>query len=137
MDGPTDDQDLSVDDLAQRSAGETETSPYEGLDPSTLPEWWRRGIEAFEAHGLRPYRPPRFEDGTLKYKVVKELEAELDVTVRLRGVNVTYGDPWSVLVDDEAVGTIGHRRDPNGYSVFEVTATEFRELVVAAVDEAG
>lgn len=135
MDGPTDDEPLSVEDLAERSAGETGSSPYEEMDTSSLPEWWRRGIEAFETHGLRPYRPPRFADGTLKYEVVEALERRLDVGIRFQGVNVTYGDEWTVLVDDEAVGTIGHRRDPNGYSVFEMTAAEFRTLVGSAVDE--
>lgn len=136
MDGPTDDESLSVEDLAQRSAGETGSSPYEGMDTSALPDWWRRSIEAFEAHGLRPYRPPRFADGTLKYEVVEQLESQLDIDIRLRGVNITYGDEWTVLVDDEAVGTIGHRRDANGYSVFEITAAEFRALIASAVDDA-
>lgn len=139
MDDGDDGQDRderSVADLRDRAPGEDPDDPYADVDVSTLPAWWRRAIREFEAFDLRPYRPPRFEDGALKHEVVADLEAELGVEVELRGVDVTHGDDWTVYVDGSPAGAVGHRRSPEGYSVFEVDSDEFERLVrEAAADE--
>lgn len=121
--------------LRDRAPGEDPEDPYEDVDRSALPDWWRRAIEEFEAHGLRPYRPPRFDDGRLKHEVVADLEASLDVTIAVRGVDVRHGGDWTVWVDGEPAGTVGHHRDPAGYSVFETDAQAFERLVRAAAAE--
>lgn len=126
----------SVADLRNRAPGADPADPYEDVDVSSLPAWWRRAIDEFEAFGLRPYRPPRFEDGTPKHEVVADVEAELDVEVAVRGVDVTRGDDWTVYVDDRAVGTIGRRRSPEGYSVFEGSGEAFARRIRAAVEGA-
>lgn len=123
-----------VADLRDRAPGEDPTDPYADVDLDTLPDWWRRSIEEFEAFGLRPYRPPRFADGTLKHEVVADLEVTLGVELSVRGVDVTHGDDWTVFVDGEPVGSVGHHRDPAGYSVFEADADEFERLVREAVE---
>lgn len=132
-----DDADADVADLGSRSPGEDPADPYEDVDVSELPAWWRRSIEEFKRHGLRPYRPPRFEDGTLKHELVATLEAELGVEVTVRGVNATRGDDWTVYVDGEPAETVGHRRSAAGYSVFELESEAFERLVREAVQENG
>jgi len=119
--------------LAGRSPGEDPEDPYADVDVETLPEWWQRSIREFEAFGLRPYRPPRFADGALKHEVVADLEAEFGVEVDVRGVDVTHGDDWTVHVDGDPIGSIGHHRAPEGYSVFEVDSDAFEAMVRAAV----
>lgn len=129
-----DDPDADVADLRSRSPGEDPADPYEDVDVDDLPAWWRRAIEEFDRHDLRPYRPPRFADGTLKHEVVASLEAELDVEIAVRGVNVARGDDWTVYVDGDPAGTVGHRRSAAGYSVFEVESGAFERLVREAVE---
>lgn len=120
--------------LRDRAPGEDPRDPYADRDRSALPDWWRRAVEEFEAHGLRPYRPPRFADGRLKHEVVSRLEDELGVAVRVRGVDVRHGQDWTVVVDGEPVGTVGRHRDPGGYTVFETDAAAFERLIRTAVD---
>ena len=118
-----------VEALVARGPGEDPEDPYADVDVSQLPDWWQRAIEKFESHGLRPYRPPRFEDGSLKHEVVADLESRLGVTIKLLGLNVQYGDDWVVRVDGESVSRVPRRRDPAGYTVFEVESDEFVELI--------
>jgi hypothetical protein len=118
--------------LRDRDPGADPADPYADVDVSTLPEWWRRAIEEFEAHGLRAYRPPRFADGALKHEVVSALEADLGVDVEVRGVDVTHGDDWTVFVDGARVGTVGRHRTPEGFTEFETTSEAFERLVRSA-----
>lgn len=131
--GMTDDDPVSnrsFDDLPRR-----DEDPYEDVDIDTLTDWWREAIEEFREYGLRPFRPARFEDSSLKFEVVSELERELDIDVRFVGIDARYGDDWTVEVDGDAVGTVPRRRDPDGYTVFEMTADEFETWLRARVDE--
>lgn len=122
----------SVAALRGRRAGEDD-DPYEDVDVETLPDWWRAAIEEFEAHDLRPYRPPRFSDGTIAPPVVQQLEQEHDCTITLVGEDVRHGDAWSVYVDDTQVGTIDRHRSAAGYTVYELSRDTFTELITAAV----
>jgi len=128
------DGDRGVEQLRSRAPGEESEDPYEDVDVSTLPDWWRRAVETFEAHGLRPYRPPRFEDGTLAHEAIDALESELGVEVTLGSVDTEYRERWAVRVDGEPIGTVGRRRSPEGYTVYETDPGEFRQLVCGAVD---
>lgn len=124
-----------IEPLRHRPPGMDVENPYEDVDIESLPDWWQESIRMFEEYGLRPYRPPRFADGALKHKVVHELEEEFDVTIDVRGFDVTYEDDWTVLVDGASVSTVGRRRSPNGYTVFEVSSEEFEAIITAAIDE--
>jgi len=128
------DEEASVADLRDRAPGENPGDPYADVDLDDLPAWWRRSIEEFEAFGLRPYRPPRLADGSLKHEVVDDLETDLGVEIEVRGVGVSHGEDWTVFVDGDRAGTVGHHRDPAGYSVFEVDAESLERLVRAAVE---
>ena len=123
-----------VESLRSRAPGEDSTDPYADVDISELPEWWQASIERFEKHGLRPYRPPRFADGELKHEIVDALEAELGVEIRFVGIDVTYGDDWTLFVGGEDIGPIGRHRSTDGYSVFECTGEEFEARVRDAVE---
>lgn len=127
----------SVGELRDRAPGEDPLDPYADVDRSRLPDWWRRAIAEFEAHGLRPYRPPRLADGSLKHEVVEELETDLGVDIELRGIDVTHGDDWTVFVDGERTGTVGHHRDPAGYAVFEIDRETFAQLVDSHANDCG
>jgi hypothetical protein len=119
----------SIAELRSRGAGEDEADPYEDVDLSSLPPWWQRAIEEFELHGLRPYRPPRFSDGTLKHRTVRRLEERHDISLRFVGRNVEYGDDWEVQIDGESVGEIGRYRSSEGYTVFEMNSEEFARWI--------
>ena len=127
--------DVAVDDLRDREPGEDPEDPYANTDISELPEWWRDAIREFREAGLRPYRPPRFEDGTLTPAVVHSLESALDVTVRLVCFDGTYRADWAIEVDGTVTGEIGRHRSPEGYTVFEVESDEFEARIRAHVDE--
>lgn len=114
--------------------GFDEDSPYEGEDLSTYPAWWRRNIEEFRTFDMRPYRPPRFDDDTLVPAVIRTLENELDVDIQIRAIDPGEEDNWGVWVDEEYVSPVTHERLGEGYTRYDLTATEFRSLVESAID---
>jgi hypothetical protein len=111
------------------------SDPYEDVDLDSLPGWWRRAIEHFRERDIGPYRPPRFEDGTLTHEVTTALESDLGVTVRFQCKNATPADDWAVVVDGRQVGTVGRHRKRDRRTVFETDAESFRRLVRSAVEE--
>ena len=125
--------DRSVSALRSRSPGEDEENPYEDVDISTLPDWWREAIAEFEEYGLRPYRPPRFADGSLKHEVVEDLETSHGIDITFIAYDVRLGDDWVVQVDEEPIGEIGRHRSTEGYTVFEIDSEEFIELVESSL----
>lgn len=133
--GTMEDPDIAA--LRSRPPGADDENPYADIDISTLPQWWQRAIEEFDSYGLRPYRPPRFEDGVFKHRVVERLEAEEDVRIDFIGVNSRYQDDWQVRVDGELVGPIGRRRSPEGFTVFEMDSDAFATFVRKAIDGDG
>ncbi|WP_299263365.1 hypothetical protein [Halorientalis sp.] len=102
-------------------------------DEASVPTWWLRAAEHFEAQDLAPYQPPRFEDGTYKHIVEAELEADLGVAITLRCKNGEVGDDWTVLVDGDPAGTVGRHRSQDGYTVYETDPDAFRDLIRSAV----
>jgi hypothetical protein len=110
--------------------GGTPDDPYADVDVDRLPAWWREAVREFEAHGLGPYRPPRFADGVVTPPVVERLAAAHGVSVDL----VSPGpDDWGVYVDGDRVASVGHERDPAGFSRFAVTSAAFAALVASGV----
>lgn len=130
-----DDAEPSIAALESRPPGFSPDDPYDGVEISELPEWWREAIHEYEAHDLRPYQPPRFDDGTLTHDVVSKLEAEHGVSIVFLGFNVKYRDDWTIRIDGEDVGTIGRHRSANGYSVFEMERDEFVEFVRTELED--
>jgi len=122
-----------VEKLQGRDPGEDPENPYENTDISELPDWWRESIEEFRQYGLRPYRPPRFEDGELKHEVVGDLEDRHGVEVRFvaypSGSPATGRKVWEVRVDGETVGEVDRRRSPEGYTVYGMDSGEFVEFL--------
>ena len=127
------DDEQSVEQLRSRDPGADPEDPYKGINLDTLPEWWRRAIEEFEAHDLRPYRPPRFGDGTLVHEVTTPLEREFGITIRFGSVDTDYRNQWTIRVDEEPVGTVGRHRSSDGYTVYEITCDEFESLIRDAI----
>lgn len=121
--------DRAVSALRSKAPGEDHEDPYEDVDLSTLPDWWREAIEEFEEYGLRPYRPPRFEDGVLKHEVIEDLETHHDIDITFIVYDSRFGDNWEVQIDDESIGEIGRHRSPEGYTVFETDSETFVEFV--------
>ena len=107
----------------------------DSVDASARPEWWQEAIEEFRAHGLRPFEPPRFSDGTLAFRAVERLEAELGVDVDFAGIRVAHGDDWVVRVDGDVVDTVGRRRTSDAYTEYEMESEEFEELVRGHVED--
>lgn len=102
---------------------------YSDIEIENLPEWWQRAILEYEEHELRPYQPPRFSDEILKYKVVNPLEEEHGVTIRFCKLHGSYGDDWTVEIDGEPIGEIGRHRNPNGYTVYEMSSDDFESWI--------
>ncbi|MFB6303723.1 MAG: hypothetical protein ABEH47_01045 [Haloferacaceae archaeon] len=114
--------------------GYDEEDPYEGEDLSTYPEWWRRNVEEFREHGMRPYRPPRLADGTLSPPLLEDLEAEYGVDVRFRAVDPQEGGDWELVVGDDPVLAVDKYRHGDGYSVYEASPEAVRAAVSEAVE---
>lgn len=104
-----------------------DNDPYLYVDDDSLPSWWKESLREFREHGLRPYQPPRFSDGTFVFQTIESLENEYDVDISFIGVSVTHGDEWQIYVDSEPVGDIGRHRDVSGYTVFEIESKEFKQ----------
>lgn len=105
--------------------------PYKDADIDAYPEWWRRNIETFRAHGMRPYRPSRFTDGAFVRPLLDRLEAVLGVSVRIRTADPDRA--WALLVDGERVTTIDRYRHRDAYTVYEIEAREVERLARASV----
>jgi hypothetical protein len=114
---------------ASLPAGYDEDDPYEDEDLSTYPEWWRRNVEEFREHGMRPYRPPRLADGTLTPPLLDELEAEHGVSVRFRAVDPQAGNSWELVVDGRVASEVDHVRSGEGYTVYDLEEAALREAV--------
>ena len=113
--------------------GYDEDSPYDAVDLEEFPDWWRRNVEEFEGHGMRPYRPPRFADGTVTMTVITRLEERFGVTIRIRAVDPHEGGDWEVLVDGTPIETVERVRTEAGHSEYDLTAEAFERLVRDAV----
>jgi len=113
--------------------GYDEESPYDGTELDVLPAWWRDNVATFRRHGMRPYRPPRFADGTVTTEMIDRLEAEHGITIRIRALDPQAGGDWEVVIDGEPVERIDRERTEGGYSQYSVTAAEFETLVTDAI----
>ncbi|WP_311172870.1 hypothetical protein [Halobellus ordinarius] len=113
--------------------GFDDESPYADVDLAEFPEWWRRNVEEFREHEMRPYRPPRLADGTVTTELIDRLESTYDVEVRIRAVDPHEGGAWEILVDDEAVRSIERTRTEAGNTRYEITAAAFERAVTDAV----
>lgn len=110
-------------------AGRPGETPYEDVDVSDLPDWWREAIEEFREHDLRPFQPPRFSDGALTVRTVDRLEDDLGVVIDFVGIRAEYGDDWAVRIDGDVVGTVGRRRTAEAYTEFDVERDEFEAWI--------
>jgi len=117
---------------AYHPPGYDEEDPYEDVDLDALPKWWRRSVEEFNAHDMRPYRPPRFADGELTPGIVGDLESELEVTIRLRSIDPQSGNDWEIRVNGDCIGTVRRTREAGGYSEYHLDAERFEELIRSA-----
>jgi hypothetical protein len=115
--------------------GFDEADPYDKVELGTYPEWWRQNIREFRKYGMRPYRPPRFQDGALTPEVISQLEADLNVTIDLRAINPRVNEDWSVWVDGARIGQIGRERTGDGHTEYHMTAAEFEQLVRTATPD--
>lgn len=122
-----------TNDDAPRSVGLPpgfdEEDPYRGEDLEEYPEWWRENIREFREYNLRPYRPPRFEDGEFVPEVIAQIENEYDVDIQIMSTDPTREEGWEIRVDEEAVLSINKYRHEMGYSVFEVDSDDVRVAI--------
>lgn len=128
---------MNVSDPSDRedfSPGYDDDDPYETEDIDEYPEWWRDNIKEFRAFGLRPYRPPRFVDDSIVPEVVDSIEDEEGIKVQICSINPQEADDWEVRVNGETVITIEHWRSDDGYSVYDITADEFRSDIKEKLD---
>lgn len=123
-------EERSVESLADRDRNTDPSVVYDDL--GSLPGWWREAVEEFEEHGLRPYRPSQFTDGTIVREVVEALEKEYGVTVDLKAKNPEHDGEWNVLVDGKQATTVPHRRRVNGYTEYGITSEELESAVASS-----
>jgi hypothetical protein len=126
--------DERIERLRAWDAGDDE-AVYDDIDLESLPAWWQQAVDEHNTYGLRPYRPPRFTDGVLTPPLIDELEATYGVDIKLIGLNPTYGDNWTIYINNEEAFTIARRRDPNGYTVFEQSSEAFVNAVEETLDK--
>lgn len=114
-------------------AGYDSEAPYEGVDLSEYPRWWRKNIRAFEEHGLRPYRPSRFADGEIVQSLRDDLETELGASIALRMVGPDPGGNWQICVDGDPVRAVSRRRTESGFTRYGLDSETFERCVRDAV----
>ena len=122
--------------LRSRRAGFDTTNPYADIDITALPDWWQHAIEEHRQYGLRPYRPPRFDDGELKHEIVEALEERHDIEIQFIDTNANPDGPantWELRVEGECIGHVQYRRSPEGHSVVRMASTEFIDYVETRV----
>lgn len=115
--------------------GFDEDDPYADVNLDTFPSWWRDLVTEYRAHDMRPYRPPRFADHVLTPVVIHDLEAEFDVTIQIRAMNPHETDDWHITVDGSPIASINRTRVGDGYTRYEITASEFKQTVREALTE--
>jgi len=113
--------------------GADKEDPYEGEDISTYPDWWRSNVQEFRRFGLRPYRPPRFEDGKIVAETLDDLEAKWGIEIRLYAEDPGVGENWTVAVDGERIAEVPWERLGEGYTLYEIDSDAFEGLVREAV----
>lgn len=120
---------MATDRSADAPPGYDEEDPYADADLTKFEPWWRNNIEVFDAHGMRPYRPPQFSDGAYTPKVIRTLEKEHGVSIQLRVLDPQAGNDWEIRIDGEPVETVKRYRDDGGFSVYAIDSEAFRQLV--------
>lgn len=98
-------------------------------DKQGKPEWWVENEQLRAYLDLPAYTPPRFADGVYTHDVIPELEETYDCEIRFLGIDTEYLEDWEVRIDDRRVFEIGHRRDEEGNTVYEMDSDEFRARV--------
>lgn len=131
MTDPEEADERTVADLVDRDARVDDEDPYADRPITELPAWWRDAIREYDECDVRRYQPARFEDDVVVESHLNRLEAEYDVEVSLFGDGVEYGDSWTLAVDGRHVADVGHRRSPDGYSVFKTTSDRVADLVAS------
>ncbi len=127
--------DPAIEELRHRPPGSDPADPYADVDLESLPPWWRDAVEEFRAHDLRPYRPPRFADGTPVHDVVGDFSRAYDVEIGFGALGEGYRDTWSVRIDGEQAFAIPRHRAVEGYTVYEIEAEAFAARVREALQE--
>lgn len=120
---------------AQLPPGYEEGDPYEDEKLSTYPDWWRENVETFREFGLRPYKPSRFSDEVPVQRVINELEAEFETTVRLRAINPQSKEARQIWVAGEPVQDVEYVREPAGFTRYFIESSKFRRIVTSTVEE--
>jgi hypothetical protein len=93
------------------------------------PDWWSENEEIKAQFDLPTYEPPRFEDGTYTHDVVPKLESQFECRIRFVAIDPRYPEDWEVRVDGAPALDIGRRRDNNGNTVYQQTASEFESAL--------
>ncbi|MEF8841977.1 MAG: hypothetical protein V5A62_10185 [Haloarculaceae archaeon] len=132
--GSNPDRDPDPPVPGSRPAGYDEEDPYEAVDLSTLPDWWREAVERFREHGMRPYRPPRFADDELVPPTVADLESELGVSIELRSTESGPHPGWALWVCGERVATLDRSREADGHTAYGLSRESFEALVREAAE---
>ena len=115
-------------------AGYDEDDPYGDDDLSSYPAWWRENVELFRSHGMRPYRPSRFADGTVVPTAIERLESAFGVEISIRTVETETGAEWAIVVDGEPVAHVEHERTTRGVTQYQIAAESVERLVRDAVE---
>ena len=126
--------DQAIEALRNRQPGSDPADPYEDVDLTSLPEWWRHAVEEFRAHDLRPYRPPRFADGTPVHDVVDDLTKEFGVEIGFGAVGEGYREAWTVRINGTDAFSLPRHRSVDGYSVYEIESEEFEHKIADFID---
>lgn len=111
------------------------SNPYSDIDTNKLPNWWKDNIDLFSNHGMRPYKPPRFNDSSLVPKVISNLEAKYNIIIHLRSKAQRLEKNWIITVNHKDVARVSRHRDGSGYSVYDISSLEFEGVITEYLGE--
>lgn len=104
-------------------------------DPGSRPQWWKDVTAELKENDIDTYHPPVFKNGTLKYDLVNRLERELDVSIRFVTKPGNADQTWLIEVNGEMIGSVDHYRSQQGFTVYQIAATEFANWVRQSLPE--
>lgn len=121
--------DQTVPRNSNLPAGYDEDDPYKDKNLQNFPPWWRKNIEIFREHRMRPYRPPKFRDGVITHEVIYELEETLGISIQFKAVNPEFGGDWGIWIDDKEIMQVDRQRTEEGRTVYGITSEQFKDDV--------
>lgn len=105
------------------------------MTKNARPSWWMTNQKIRDEFDLPKYDAPKFSDGDYTYDIIQLIEEKYECNILLVGMNTKYGDDWEIRINGESIGMIGRYRNEKGNTIYEMSSSEFHQVVSEWFDE--